>query len=516
VFVLAAGVAYTLLLQAPIRGEVFNVGDNALKLLMTRQFASGDFRPDLDLPAPAWVKALWKDGQYPYRAPYVYEVGERRFIRFPLAFPMLSAPGYALGGYRGLYLLPLLSTWAVWLAFLWAARRLRLDPVAEALGLAALMFASPLTYYSATFWEHPPAVALAFAGTLVIALTPRGHALAMAAGALMVGMSALLREELMVLAGLLGACAVAPASVRRRLCRGRLEPRGAVVAGLALPVAALFGFNQVVYGHPLGLHALNVMEALGGRPRAILSTAFAHWASLVNYAPPALFAILALMGRPRRLPARPAPFLVLLGLAVAVLTAVLVPVRGKDWGPRFLLTAVPLLCLGGAVALDRARRARPLFKHAALAAFAALAALGAYRNTFVGTRQLAGGYRQRLEVYREVASDPAAVVAVSHEFAAQQLAGVTRDKALVLAARGADLRRLARAAAAAGETRFLYVCDPYYPCGPLTEAVPSLTLYDGDGRPLLLLEMRGVFGRYRIYDARAPLPPAAAAAGAIS
>ena len=509
---LAAGVAFTLLLQVPIDGEVFNVGDNALKWLMTRQFASGSLRPDLDLPAPMWVKTLWKEGQYPYSPPFVYEVGDRRFIRFPLAFPLLSAPGYALGGYRGLYVLPLLSTWATWLAFLWAARRLRLDPVSEALGLAALAFASPLTYYSATFWEHPTAVALAFTGTLLVAfgnggVEARGRgALQVGLGALMVGMSACLREELMVLAGLLGLCAFAPAMVRGRLSRGRLEPRWMVVAGLALPIAALLASNQVVYGRPLGLHAMNVMEALAGPPRAILSTATAHWSSFVTSAPPALVAILVLVGRPLQLRPRPGPFLVLIGLGVAAITGILVPVRGKDWGSRFLLTAVPLLCLGAALALSRARRARRGWQHAATVAFGGLVALGAYGNAFVGGRQLARTYRQRLAPYRAVVADPARVVAVSHEFVAQGLAGVTGDKALVLAVRGADLRRLARAAAAAGEARFLYVCDPYYSCGPLGDAVPALTFYDGGGRKLLHVQSRGQSARYLIYDARVELP----------
>lgn len=509
--VLAGGVAYTLLLQAPIRGEVFNVGDNGLKALMTRQFAAGRMRPDLSLRAPAWIEALWADGLFPYQSPFVYEVDGRRFIRFPLAFPLFSAPAYALSGYRGLYVLPLLSTWAVWLAFVAAGRRLRFDTVAQALALAALEFGSPLTYYSATFWEHPTAVALAFAGTLLIALgSPRGHSKSIGAGplftgGLLVGSSVWFREELMVLVGLLGAAVLAPAAVRRRLSRTHLEPRSAILAGLALPLGAFMAFNQATYGHPLGVHALNVVEAMGAAsPRAIVAAAGEHWASLIHHAPVLLFALLALAGRRfRRLP-RSGLFLALLGLALAVLTGVLLPVRGKEWGPRYLLGAVPLLYLAAGLALARGRRVRGSLRHVETAAFAALVALGAYRNAYLGARHLAANYEQRLVPYRAVAADPARVVAVSHEFVAQQLAALTRDKALVLATRGADLRRLARAAAAAAEPRFLYVCDPNYPCGPLGDAVPSLTFYDGGGRPFLHLQSRGAFERYLIYDARVP------------
>src|SRR4029453_5039003 len=41
-----------------------------------------------------------------------------------------------------------------------------------ALALATLVFATPLTFYGATFWEHTPATLLLFAGAVIVALPP--------------------------------------------------------------------------------------------------------------------------------------------------------------------------------------------------------------------------------------------------------------------------------------------------------------------------------------------------------
>ena len=157
----AAGAIWTLFLQATVQPGVYFSGDGGLKAQVVEQFAAGHWTPKLVLDAEPWVRDLWEEGFYPFGPPFVWERGGDRIVAFPLPFLVLSTPPFQSFGYRGLYLLPLLATWAVWIRFLFLGRGLRLSGLALGLGLFALIFASHLTLYSAMFWEHNLAVALA-------------------------------------------------------------------------------------------------------------------------------------------------------------------------------------------------------------------------------------------------------------------------------------------------------------------------------------------------------------------
>ena len=115
--VLSAGVAFTLYLQTTVREGVFTQGDLAMKYLFTRQLAREGLALDMRLPAQPWEKALWTAGMHPF--PFaVRALRGREFLYYPVTFPLVSAPLYRAFGFRGLYVLPLASTWAVWLAFI--------------------------------------------------------------------------------------------------------------------------------------------------------------------------------------------------------------------------------------------------------------------------------------------------------------------------------------------------------------------------------------------------------------
>jgi len=122
------------------------------------------------------VSELWAAGLYPFGPPFVYPVEGRHYVTFPPAFAVISTPFYAASGFRGLYAIPLLGTWALWWCFHRATRRLALGSLATGLALTGLIFASPLTMYSATFWKHTLCVALAFvdapAGAIGADLSP--------------------------------------------------------------------------------------------------------------------------------------------------------------------------------------------------------------------------------------------------------------------------------------------------------------------------------------------------------
>lgn len=254
--VLAAAVAFSLVLQALVPGDLFYSGDAGLKALQTEQFSRGDSRFSLEPVSEPWVEKLWSQGLFPFGPPFVYSVGGSRYSSFPPLFALISSPGFLLFGPRGLLLLPLLALWAVWVAFLLVSRRLGISPAATAAGLAALAFATPLTLYCAQFWEHLPAVALATWGLALLWLpagdrpSPRE---ALAAG-LLLGAAIWLREEIAVVA-------VAALVLALPLPGVRLSGRAKLAFTLALTAAAvsLALFNEAAYGHLLGVHAFQAL-----------------------------------------------------------------------------------------------------------------------------------------------------------------------------------------------------------------------------------------------------------------
>src|SRR5262249_46323917 len=155
-------------------------------------------------------------------------------------------------GYRGLYVVPLVCLWIVWLLFGLVCRRLSLRPADTAFGLLVLVFASPLTVYGATYWEHTLAVALAFGGiTLLIGPGDAGPSplRLLTAGGLL-GLAGWLRPENLCFAA--AALAAWPVVFRPA---GWLRRWLFLVGGTAVAVGVFLAFNQVVYRHPLGAHS---------------------------------------------------------------------------------------------------------------------------------------------------------------------------------------------------------------------------------------------------------------------
>lgn len=504
--VFLAAVAFTLYLQTSIPGLVFATGDAGLKFLMTRQFSEGQLTMDLRLPADPWVQELWQTGLYPVPYPNVIESGGRRLPQYPLAFPAASAVPYRWLGYRGLYLLPLAATWLVWLGLIRACRASGAGETASAATLAVLAFGTPLTFYSATFWEHAPATALAFGG-LAIALAESRRVPRRAAGLLagaLVGTAPLLREELFVFAGSLGVLGVAFA----------LHPRLAVLARSFL--AGLLGAsllvllsNLALYGHPMGMHAV-VTLALSDRAatgsalatlRSLVWGAFTH-CPLVALAIPASLAALARRRTPQTL-------LAALMLLLAVVSSLVVPAiirtpGGRQWGPRFLLIVFPLVCLAIAPLFEimSAERRRWL-RRLGYATVGAAALLGVRTNTLDASTYLFKNYAERALSLRAVEVSASQHVAVSNESVALQLASLMGPKQFLLTRRATDVRDLARRAASAGQLRFLYVCYPRYGCGRLEEGPERLTFFRaGTSRPFIEFTLGGAAGRYLIYEAR--------------
>lgn len=507
---LALGLAYTLLFQCIVEPRTFPQGDNAIKFMLTRQVAAGDWGLALQPVRRVLDSALWHQGFVPFSEALMVPREGRLFPVYPPAFAFLSAPFFALLGFRGLYALPLLGTWLVWILAARACVALRLRGVGTGVALALLIFASPVTLNAWLFWEHSAALALAFGGLTLVLLRPWRRApdpRAAFAGGLLVGLAPLLREEMLVAGGLLMAVVCLPwrpASLGLdRFAPTRLTP----ALGVALGWALFFGFNTLAYAHPLGLHVLPLQVARGlGETFSplhsdLLRTLLIGLRTLLEHFPELLLCplvLLPLRGRTAR--AMPqARLLLLVGLAYWIgLRLAFKSDGGKVWGPRFALVIVPLACLALGVVAEALHARRTRAARLGLLLVAAFGAVGFWVNSVSNVRRLAWDYSYRATLLRDMSARPETVVVYAHDFTGLQYVSAMGEKSLVLAEQGSALEPLAQALSGLGIERFLFLCDPVYPCGRFAEPARAQLLPVGRGLRLELVP-DGFTGRYRIY-----------------
>ena len=149
--IIVVGIVFTLYLQWRIPDGVFFSGDAGLKALLAQQLGSGQLHFDLIPPLENWVRNLRDSGLYPYSEPFVYQQDDLYFITFPFTFPLVTAPFYALFGFRGLYLIPLVATWFTWGIFYATCQRLKVKSVYTSLALISLNFAAFINSDSLSF-----------------------------------------------------------------------------------------------------------------------------------------------------------------------------------------------------------------------------------------------------------------------------------------------------------------------------------------------------------------------------
>ncbi|MBC1195000.1 glycosyltransferase [Microcystis aeruginosa BLCCF158] len=283
--VIAAGCFYSLYLCISVPKDVFFNGDGALKALLARQLSNGPWRFDLAERAEAWVTRLWQEGLYTYRPPFVYYLNQRYYISFPFPFSLLTSLFYKLWGYRGFYLIPLLSIWVLWLSFSRAIPAFFLDSWGGLLGLVILIFASPLTLYSAIYCEHTLAVTLGFLGIVIAFFLPdtaNSGWLPNLLGGFLVGLSVWFRSECLALVAtltLLVFLGLTPEqtsifawySTEQNLNFSEFLLTNRIafvfVLGMIVSVFLLWLCNKLIYNRFLGVHALLVLEEFSWKKR---------------------------------------------------------------------------------------------------------------------------------------------------------------------------------------------------------------------------------------------------------
>jgi hypothetical protein len=471
--VCTAGAALVCWIVLQVPGEVFNNGDGGLKALLARQLARGRFAVTLDLHAEPWVRELWARGYYPFEPPFVYSTPSGPISQFPFLFPALSAPFYAALGFRGFYVVPALSLFALWLVFVRAARRTGTPgwapggapgwAVATALG--ALVLSSPLTLYGAMYYGHTLAVLVLFWGAVTVALPgERSRAALLAAGAI-AGLAPWLRSEAWCMVG--GLCLLAAA----RAVRGRRLAWGWFPAGVAVALGGNLACNRFVYGRWLGLHGEQIFGYLSLRQQLLRG---AHHLSVTLrelgvYYPLTLFllaALVTLLVARRPLPAGAGELAFLTLFDLVTTPFLLLSSDSLDWGPRYFLVLMPVLALMLALLLP-ALAAATRWQVAIAGVLGVVLVAGACKNCVEGPRVLLVNYRERVwPALVDVRRSPSPVVVINHQYGSMELESLLDEKAFLLVDDPRELAEVARVLAARGESPFLFLAFPYRPLPP--------------------------------------------------
>ncbi|HEX5659671.1 MAG TPA: hypothetical protein VFX59_20890, partial [Polyangiales bacterium] len=414
--------------------DVFYTGDAGLKSLLIEQLARGDVRPQLELPAPPWVRALWSEGFQPFGPPFVYDEPAPGTVSFPIYFSLLCAPFYALAGLRAALLVPLLALWGVWLQ-VWRLCRVRgLGPWQTNAALAIVILASPLTLYGAILWEHTLGVLLFTFAIEALYAREQASSLQLMKLGVLAGLGVAVRSELYVPLALITLAIGIP---KRAL---------PFALGVGASVLAVWALNLALYGKPLGMHGAQVLDAQDSTPfvTRVLERARSMDTKLVSTMPATLLALYVGIRKPD---ARRALAVLLLSLLVIPL---IVPNDGiRQIGPRYYLFLVPLIAL---VAVeDRGARWQPV-------ALGALVLLGLRFDVLRATNELVRDYRsERLPALAALRSAPQPVLVVERQETAQELASLFAHKHMLRADDTHQLAELSDRLAAQGHRSFLLV-----------------------------------------------------------
>lgn len=508
VLVLAAGAIFAISLQSLVRQPVFYSGDAGMKLLMARQFATGRAGFDLILPGPQWASEIRSRGFMPFGKPFILELDGRIVPNSPLTFPLISAPFLAVGGWRGLYVLPFISLLAIWWWGWHLGRRLRFTPLEQTICLAALVFGSHATVYSAMFWEHLPAAALAMWGIypLLVAEYKPPSVRAALTGGVLAGLSAWLRPECICLAGL--AIVVWAIPLRRQQ---RTRSWLAFAISAAAVIAVFMTLNLLLYGYPLGAHSLEVVRdrSLADRiGRDIPRIARELSGLLVIYCPLAvLAALLAIRMRFGKVadspPSRLLGLMAWFGMLLLSATILISPSDGGfQWGPRYLIPLAVLFMPAVGLCLAALRAAGRRLERAIVLVLICLAlAFSILENTAMAAADLRDNYalrvRPALEYLQMHGDSP---VVSTDQFVAQELAWrMDKQPFFAIDPRTGEEDRLLELAgmfSKAGQTRFTFIRAFYGPRRPPLE--PRVLTGDGVRVDLRPVGQIGLY--YDIYD----------------
>lgn len=243
-WLLAASVL--VVLWAGLPKDAFYSSDGGIKLVQLKSLIANNYRN-------VSLEYLGQDidpnsAISPFQVePLLYIKDGRNYSVFPIAFPFLSSFFYRIWGYPGLYIIPIAAS-LFSLLLVYAIARQILDTGMSIFIMLATLFATPVLFYSLTFWEHMLATCLLLSAIYILLRFEFGLRSSVIAGSLL-GLAIWFRTEMLLLNGILLLGGFASLHKHRAMLFLGL--------GMALPAGALFAFNKVVYGHWLQHLALN-------------------------------------------------------------------------------------------------------------------------------------------------------------------------------------------------------------------------------------------------------------------
>jgi hypothetical protein len=274
------------------------------------------------------------------------------YAAYPVFFPLLVTPLYSSVGYAGLYVIPLCSGLLTVLFTFWLARLANGDGVPS---LLIIGLCTPVMFYSLLFWDHTLGTALCTLALLLVARNLRAaRPLSLVVAGLLLGLSIWARTELYVMA-IVMLVAFFLASSRDR--SGTLG----LGAGILLALAPLWIFQWRVYGSALGPHVSHFASLGTALPVTTNRLAILYYTLLDAHSNPVLtflfimaFVATTVVLRSRRLHRNA----VLLGTATGLLVLTALLNLSDAWSGRpigGLLATAPLLAFSfAALSLRRA------------------------------------------------------------------------------------------------------------------------------------------------------------------
>ncbi len=437
--ILCIGLLYLVYLISGIQTDVFFQGDGGMKYMVIKQIAEGQGFKILQLNQPEWVQQVWQQGFFPIKIPFLYPSNEGYIVSFSPGFQIISAFFYETFGYLGLYIIPVTSIIVLWVFIFWVLQKLHTKVVFQSIILLALIFASPLTVYGVTYWEHMPAVLLCFIG-FVFLLFNFGNYQAFILGFLS-GLSAWLRPEAMLL-NLFFVLAAVILSIK-----ANKKSVFVYVIGIAISITLFLLFNKYVYQSYLGVHGYQVLDQtlIQRIIRWGKNLLMINWLQ-VKFFPVVLFIlpVLHLLIIKKKTLSLPIKLFLYLVIVFCLAAPWMLPnTGGGQWGPRYFLPLIPIILVLFTLIINYWRI--EFFSNTFLFAFiTVLLGYSIFFNTYKGgEKSLRQAYTSRIKPPLEyVRNNPDSVIVVNTEHIPMEMGAIFSSKYFFLVENAQDWLKL--------------------------------------------------------------------------
>lgn len=240
-FVWLAGVVVLFLGFLVLPHDAFYSGDSGVKLLQVENLIANGYEDISLVYNGADIDPNDEFSPFLLR-PNMFIKDGKNYSVFPVAFPYLSSFFYAMLGYAGLYVIPLLSA-AILMAVVYGLASRFLPRGLAICAMLSTGFATPILFYSLCFWEHVPAVAIAY-GSIYLFLKYNKNVLTALGAGLILGLAIWFRSDMAVWFAIMF---VSGAVLLKE--KGTL---GVYLAGTTVSAGGLFWFNKIIYGEWFG------------------------------------------------------------------------------------------------------------------------------------------------------------------------------------------------------------------------------------------------------------------------